>query len=77
MYAIYLIDFLPAARMNVSTLQPQQARPGNNASGLCLSVYWSSDICMERQMDEQTGENTVEIRYNGPEGTGEFWFLKW
>ena len=38
----------------------KQARPDNDASGLCLSVYWSCDICMERQMDEQTGEKTLK-----------------
>ena len=38
----------------------KQAGPGNDASGLCLSVYWSCDISMERQMDEQTGEKTLK-----------------
>ena len=38
----------------------EQARPGNDAFGLCLSVYWSCDICTERQMDKPTGEKTLK-----------------
>ena len=41
-------------------IKNKQARPGNDASGLCLSVYLLCDICMERQMDKQTGEKTLK-----------------